>query len=79
MPPVRFTSVPVPTQLNPLGMKGCGEAGTVGSLAAIANAVADALAQAGAGLPDLPLTPERVWTALQGARTGLGAGGDVAG
>ena len=64
VPFIHFTSVPVPTRLNPLGMKGCGEAGTVGSLAAIANAVADALAQAGAALPPLPLTPQRLWAAL---------------
>lgn len=65
VPMISFTSVPVPTRLNPLGMKGCGEAGTVGSLAAIANAVADALAQRGVELPPLPLTPQRLWAALQ--------------
>ena len=44
LPLFRFTTEPVPSTANPLGMKGCGEAGTVGALAALANAVADALA-----------------------------------
>jgi len=67
VPMIAFTSVPVPTNLNPLGMKGCGEAGTVGAMAAVANAVADALAQRGAALPDVPLTPQRLWAALAAA------------
>jgi carbon-monoxide dehydrogenase large subunit len=56
---------PVPTKLNPLGVKGAGEAGTVGALAAVMNAVADAL-----GVEDLqmPATPEGVWSALRYAR-----------
>jgi carbon-monoxide dehydrogenase large subunit len=58
---------PVPSPHNPLGAKGLGEAGTTGALAAAANAVADALASAGAAMPDLPSTPERVWLALRGA------------
>ncbi|MGH8706144.1 MAG: xanthine dehydrogenase family protein molybdopterin-binding subunit, partial [Burkholderiales bacterium] len=58
-------SHPVPTKLNPLGVKGAGEAGTVGALAAVMNAVVDALAQAGATQLDMPATSERVWRALQ--------------
>jgi aerobic carbon-monoxide dehydrogenase large subunit len=70
----RFTTEPVPTATNPLGMKGCGEAGTVGALAAISNAVADALAPAGVARVDMPFTPCRVWGWLQDARgKGLGA------
>lgn len=65
---VRFTTEPAPTPSNPLGMKGCGEAGTVGALSAISNAVADALAQAGVGRVDMPFTPSRVWHWLQEAR-----------
>ena len=61
---------PVPTGTNPLGMKGCGEAGTVGSLAALANAVADALAEAGAPPMDMPHTPARIWTHLREAHAG---------
>ena len=64
----RFTTEPVPTATNPLGMKGCGEAGTVGALAAISNAVADALAPAGVARVDMPFTPSRVWGWLQEAR-----------
>jgi aerobic carbon-monoxide dehydrogenase large subunit len=54
-------SNPVPTKLNPLGAKGAGEAGTVGALPAVMNAIIDALG----GKPiDMPATPERVWRAL---------------
>jgi len=56
---------PVPTKLNPLGVKGAGEAGTVGALAAAMNAIVDAL---GTETFDMPATPERVWRALQGRR-----------
>lgn len=58
-------SEPVPTATNPLGIKGCGEAGTVGALPALANAVADALAQRGAAA-EMPFTPCRIWQALHG-------------
>lgn len=68
MPFIALHHCPVPTARNPLGMKGCGEAGTVGALGALANAVADALAQAGARRPDMPFTPARLWAALQEAR-----------
>lgn len=61
MPWVKFTSVPVPSKYNPMGMKGCGEAGTVGALAAVTNAVIDAIGTEIA----MPLTPHRVWRALQ--------------
>jgi carbon-monoxide dehydrogenase large subunit len=67
LPFVRFTSEPVPSTGNPLGMKGCGEAGTVGSLAAVANAVCDALAGKGVERLDMPFTPNRVWQMIQSA------------
>ncbi len=54
-----------PTTRNPLGAKGLGEAGTTGSLAATHSAVTDALAHLGLRGLDLPLTPLRVWEALQ--------------
>jgi aerobic carbon-monoxide dehydrogenase large subunit len=57
----------VPTAVNPLGAKGVGEAGTVGALPALLNAVNDALAPLGAAPLDMPVTPERVWQAIQGA------------
>jgi carbon-monoxide dehydrogenase large subunit len=56
---------PVPAKTNPLGVKGCGEAGVAGSLPTIMNAVLDALAPLGVTHLDMPATPERVWRALQ--------------
>ena len=67
VPMFRLISNPVPSARNPLGMKGCGEAGTVGALAAVANAVRDALAPAGVGVVDMPFTPLRVWEWLRAA------------
>jgi carbon-monoxide dehydrogenase large subunit len=60
---------PSPAKSNPLGTKGCGEAGCAGSLATLVNAVLDALAEFGIKHIDMPLTPERVWRAIQDART----------
>ncbi len=71
LPMIRFASVPVPTTTNPLGMKGCGEAGTVGALGAVSNAVRDALASAGVKAIDMPFTPSRLWHALQAADGGV--------
>ncbi|WP_343079733.1 xanthine dehydrogenase family protein molybdopterin-binding subunit [Ostreiculturibacter nitratireducens] len=68
IPMIRFTTEPVPATGNPLGMKGCGEAGTVGALAAITNAVLDALWDEGVREVQMPLTPLRVWTWLKEAR-----------
>ena len=60
---------PVPSPKNPLGVKGSGECGVTGSLPALMNAVADALARAGASPEiDMPVTPEKIWRALAGAR-----------
>ena len=52
---------------NPLGVKGTGESGTIGSTPAVQNAVVDALAHMGVRHIDMPLTPERVWSAIQAA------------
>jgi len=60
-------SNPVPTRLNPLGAKGAGEAGTVGAMPAVMNAILDALAPLGVASLDMPATPERVWRAMRGA------------
>ena len=54
----------VPTERNPLGVKGVGEAGTVGALPAVMNAVNDALHQIGAPTIEMPATPEKVWRAI---------------
>ena len=58
----------VPTETNPLGAKGAGEAGTVGALPAVMNAVADALYRQGVSRIDMPATPGNVWSALQEAK-----------
>jgi aerobic carbon-monoxide dehydrogenase large subunit len=68
LPEVVIGSNPVPTQLNPLGAKGAGEAGTVGALPAVMNAVMDALAPLGVRQLDMPATPERVWRAIREAQ-----------
>ena len=68
MPPMEITSSPVPTKRNPLGAKGAGEAGTVGALPAIVNAVVDALAPLGVKGLDMPATSERIWEAIRNAR-----------
>jgi carbon-monoxide dehydrogenase large subunit len=65
---VAMKSNPVPTKTNPLGVKGCGEAGCVGALPAVANAVVDALSVLGVRHIDIPVTPERVWRAIREAR-----------
>ena len=57
---------PVPTKTNPLGVKGAGEAGCVGALPAVTNAVVDALAEFGVTHIEMPATPERVWRAMNG-------------
>jgi len=67
VPLFEVDSYEVPTQVNPLGAKGVGEAGTVGALAALLNAVNDALAPLGVRHLDMPLTPERVWRAIRDA------------
>jgi carbon-monoxide dehydrogenase large subunit len=58
-------STETPSPSNPLGVKGVGEAGTIGATPAIANAVIDALSPLGIRHLDLPFTPERVWRAIQ--------------
>jgi len=67
-PYLKVESNPVPTRRNPLGAKGAGEAGTVGALPAVVNAVLDALAPLGVKALDMPTTPDRIWAALQKAR-----------
>ncbi|WP_131104561.1 xanthine dehydrogenase family protein molybdopterin-binding subunit [Ornithinimicrobium sufpigmenti] len=63
-------STVTPTDRNPLGAKGIGEAATVGSTPAVQNAVIDAVAHLGVRHVDIPCTPERVFTAIQDARQG---------
>ncbi|MGH7061385.1 MAG: xanthine dehydrogenase family protein molybdopterin-binding subunit, partial [Stellaceae bacterium] len=63
-------SHPVPAKTNPLGAKGCGEAGCAGALPSVMNALVDALSEYGIRHIDMPATPETVWRAIQEARAG---------
>jgi aerobic carbon-monoxide dehydrogenase large subunit len=65
IPVVEVKSNPVPTKTNPLGVKGAGEAGSVGAMPAVTNAIVDALAEFGVRHIEMPATPERVWRAIQ--------------
>ena len=65
VPPMEVGDHPSPAKSNPLGTKGCGEAGCAGSLVCIVNAVVDALSDYGIKHINMPLTPERVWRAIQ--------------
>jgi carbon-monoxide dehydrogenase large subunit len=67
-PTINVASHPVPTKSNPLGAKGCGEAGTSGGLPSIANAVIDALSVCGIRHLEMPMTPPRIWQAIQEAK-----------
>lgn len=68
LPMMTVESNPVPTAANPLGAKGAGEAGTVGALPVVINAIVDALRPLGIRHIDMPATPERVWRAITAAR-----------
>lgn len=68
IPPVETISTETPTPNNPLGAKGIGEAGTIGSTPAVQNAVVDALSHLGVRHIDMPLNPMRVWEAIEAAR-----------
>jgi aerobic carbon-monoxide dehydrogenase large subunit len=65
--PIACASNPVPTKTNPLGVKGAGEAGAVGAMPAVGNALADALAPLGIRDIAMPATPERLWRAIRDA------------
>jgi aerobic carbon-monoxide dehydrogenase large subunit len=67
LPVLEFSYNVVPCRTNPLGIKGAGEAGAIGSPPALVNAVIDALAPLGIDHLDMPLTPERLWRALRDA------------
>ena len=68
VPEVVTATTETPSPNNPLGAKGIGESGTIGSTPAIQNAVVDALSHLGVRHVDMPLTPERVWAALAAAK-----------
>jgi carbon-monoxide dehydrogenase large subunit len=68
LPSYDVTTKETPCPHNPLGVKGVGEVGTIGSPAAVMNAVVDALAPLGIRHVDMPATPERVWRAIRDAK-----------
>jgi carbon-monoxide dehydrogenase large subunit len=68
LPSFELVTSETPTDLNPLGAKGIGEAGTIGATPAVHNAVIDAVSHLGVRHIDMPMTPERVWTAIQEAK-----------
>ena len=67
VPSFDLADMATPTSYNPLGVKGIGEAGTIGATPAVQNAVVDALAHLGVRHIDMPASPQRVWRALQAA------------
>jgi carbon-monoxide dehydrogenase large subunit len=75
LPRLETANTITPTELNPLGAKGIGEAATIGSTPAVQNAVIDAVSHLGVRHIDLPLTAERVWRALEDAGAWRGVGG----
>jgi aerobic carbon-monoxide dehydrogenase large subunit len=71
LPSYELDRVETPSSTNPLGVKGVGEAGTIGAPPAVVNAVADALRPLGVEFVDLPVSAERVWQAIQSAQGGV--------
>ena len=68
LPTIAIKSNPVPTKTNPLGVKGAGEAGTVGAMPAVANALVDALSEFGVKHIEMPATAEVIWRAMRGGK-----------
>ena len=67
VPMFKSASHPAPARTNPLGVKGCGEAGCAGALPSVMNALVHALAEYGIRHIDMPATTERVWRAIRDA------------
>jgi aerobic carbon-monoxide dehydrogenase large subunit len=74
LPRLNLTRTETPTSVNPLGVKGIGEAGTIGSTPAVVSAVIDALAPFGVTHIDMPLTPQKIWSVCQETKA-TGSGG----
>jgi carbon-monoxide dehydrogenase large subunit len=70
LPPLDITLAELPTAVNPLGVKGAGQAGCIAAPQTIVNAILDALSPLGIEHIDMPATPERVWRAIRSARQG---------
>jgi carbon-monoxide dehydrogenase large subunit len=69
MPWIESDHTTTPTPVNPLGVKGVGEAGTIGCSPAMVNSVVDALSPLGVRHIDMPMTPEKIWRLIEGARS----------
>ena len=69
LPSFELASMETPTSYNPLGVKGIGEAGTIGSTPAVQNAIVDAVAHLGVRHVEMPATAMRVWRAIQSANS----------
>jgi carbon-monoxide dehydrogenase large subunit len=67
LPPLEITLAELPTAVNPLGVKGAGQAGCIAAPQTVVNAILDALAPLGIEHTDMPATPERIWRAIRGA------------
>jgi carbon-monoxide dehydrogenase large subunit len=74
LPRLQLNRTETPTPVNPLGVKGIGEAGTIGSTPAIVNAVVDALAPFGVTHIDMPLTPQKIWRLCQNPKPAAAGG-----
>jgi carbon-monoxide dehydrogenase large subunit len=68
LPLIEVELTETPCAVNPLGARGIGESGTVGAPPAVVNAVVDALAPFGVKHLDMPLTPDKLWRAMQGEK-----------
>jgi carbon-monoxide dehydrogenase large subunit len=68
LPPFKDAIHSVPAKTNPLGVKGAGEAGTTAAIAAVMNAVADAIPGGAGAHLDMPTTPEKIWQACREAQ-----------
>jgi len=73
LPAFEAVNTQTPTPLNPLGAKGIGESGTIGSTPAVQSAVVDAVSHLGVTHIDMPATPETIWAAIQAAEKGADA------
>jgi carbon-monoxide dehydrogenase large subunit len=70
LPPLDIAFAELPTAVNPLGVKGAGQAGCIAAPQTIVNAILDALSPLGIEHIDMPATPERVWRAIRNAHQG---------
>jgi carbon-monoxide dehydrogenase large subunit len=75
LPRIESYSVVTPSTVNPLGVKGMGESGTIGVTPALVNAVMDALSPYGVRHLDMPLTPEKIWTAIRDSQAPVAPAG----